>query len=447
MMMEGTLLSSRCDLMMKALLLILLLPLPMLQAEGSARTSAKASDSASPFANSMAISKRPSLSKEGLFSLFHSGVSSTYRLKVSRFLETFEKQFLRLTGFSRGDAPPVVVILHSSVEKTSGLPLLRVDVMEGGATRVCLDLIEGRDGESQVHRMIATALLLREYYGSSTPTPGARIPRYPSWATSGLGHLCAPDASSVAIPAGYLHGGAPPEIEAFLSQRPPDESDQTFSSLYDAMASSLLKSGLQGGGDQAFRDWVTQHDSGDKSSSSIPVWPPGWQMRPVERRWLLLMPGDQEKESRTTTLMSIAESLTAYDAIISSVQTTDHSIGLLRKEKGSDYLIEQFSSRVAALRFRANPMVLPLIDGTTLLVNNLKRMPEKKVVSAEADLRALRALIGKQSREIEHYLDWFEAARLPVPSGLFENYLKSPESTIRKGPVGRYLDAIEARGW
>jgi len=397
--------------------------------------------------------KGPSPSREGLFSLSDSGATSASLTACSRVLGEAEKQFLAVTGFPRGVSPPVVVFLHASVEGTTSLPVLRVDVLEGGGPRIRLDLLEGRVSESQSQRLIATSLLLREYYGTSSPESGARIPRFPSWVTCGLGRLCTPDASTVAIPSGYLHGDAPPEIEAFLSQRSPEEGDQTFSSLYDAMAASLLKAGLQGNGGQGFREWVSHRDTGAKSSNSssatpsIPIWPPGWQMRSVERRWLLLMAGNQEKEPKATTLMSTAESLAAYDALISSLPTPGHSIGLLRKEKGADYLIEEFSGRVSALRYRANPMALPLIDGTAILLPKLKRMPEKKVAAAEADLLTLREVILKRSREIEHYLDWYEAAKLPVRSGLFDRYLKSPESTVRKGPVGRYLDAIEARGW
>ncbi|MEI7963104.1 MAG: hypothetical protein WCI42_04680, partial [Verrucomicrobiota bacterium] len=96
---------------------------------------------------------------------------------------------------------------------------------------------------------------------------------------------------------------------------------------------------------------------------------------------------------------------------------------------------------------RIVPSMIAIIDGTILFLSKLKRMPEKKVAPAEAELVALRKEILKRSREIEHYLDWYEVAKIPVRSGLFDKYLNSPETTVKKGPVGRYLDAIEARGW
>jgi len=391
--------------------------------------------------------KSPDLSSEGLFSLSDLGVGSLSNKSFSRALAIYERQFQALTGFPRGDAPPVVVMLHSCTESTASLPSLRVDLMEGGAPRVRLDLVQGSEGDPQVRQLIATSLLLREYYGTSSPESGSRIPRFPSWVTCGLARLCTPDSKAVAIPASYLRGAAPPEIEAFLTQRAPESGAQTISDLYEAIAACLLKAGLQGNGGEGFRDWISHHDLDSKGSNSLPPWPQGWQMRSVERRWLLLMAGNQEKESKITTLMSTAETLAAYDALMTSLPTPNHSLGELRKEKGADYLIEQFSEGVASLRFRANPMALPLIDATTLFLSKLKRMPDKRVALAEAELVALRKEILKRSREIEHYLDWYEATKIQVRSGLFDKYLNSPEITVKKGPVGRYLDAIEARGW
>jgi hypothetical protein len=56
-------------------------------------------------------------------------------------------------------------------------------------------------------------------------------------------------------------------------------------------------------------------------------------------------------------------------------------------------------------------------------------------------------LILGRSQAIDAYLDWYEAAKVPVRSGLFDMFLKSPESPVQKGPVGRHLDDVETRGW
>jgi hypothetical protein len=56
-------------------------------------------------------------------------------------------------------------------------------------------------------------------------------------------------------------------------------------------------------------------------------------------------------------------------------------------------------------------------------------------------------VLDKQSRGIEDYLNWCEATKVMTRSGLFDSYLSAPASPKAKGPVGRQLDAVEARGW
>jgi hypothetical protein len=51
-------------------------------------------------------------------------------------------------------------------------------------------------------------------------------------------------------------------------------------------------------------------------------------------------------------------------------------------------------------------------------------------------------------REIDDYLNWFEATKLPSPSGTFEDYMKAAESAaqprqIKRDPISLYLDVLE----
>jgi hypothetical protein len=103
--------------------------------------------------------------------------------------------------------------------------------------------------------------------------------------------------------------------------------------------------------------------------------------------------------------------------------------------------------RLTALRLQAHPLADPLLDGTIRLCATMMRLSEKKISSGEKSLSELRASTLARARAIEEYLDWYEAAKTPVRSGLFDNLLETRETSIRKGPVGRCLDAVEARGW
>ena len=50
--------------------------------------------------------------------------------------------------------------------------------------------------------------------------------------------------------------------------------------------------------------------------------------------------------------------------------------------------------------------------------------------------------------EVDDYMNWFEAAKLETPSGMFDGYLKSAsdgraQTPKRKDPLSVYLDAVE----
>lgn len=385
----------------------------------------------------------------GVFRL-HSGDSSILRTE-ERLLRGVEKRFYEVTGFEPQDYPPIMIVLHGLESSGQGLPSLRVDALEGGQPRIQVDLLkqDNPQSASQTGRLLIAAMLLRECYHGKAPPVGASIPKIPPWLSHGLATLCLDSKTQKTIQATYLQGGAPPGIEAFLVERPPDGSNHLLEANYDARASCLLQVGLKGEGSAIFRKWI-QPDSSAKQSdslSSLSSWPSGWLMQKVEREWLLLMATSSREEKSTTEELTSTESLRRYDVVVQAIPRDACSLEKLRKERGWEFTSQGIWARLSALRLQANPLLIPLIDSTTDLLQSGKALSGKKLTGRLDALTALRKLILERSQAIEAYLDWYEAAKVPVRSGLFDMYLKSPESPVRKGPVGRYLDAVESRGW
>jgi hypothetical protein len=213
------------------------------------------------------------------------------------------------------------------------------------------------------------------------------------------------------------------------------------------MSAALLNAGLQGkGGGESFRKWIGHFDA-HSPPQKIESWPTDWPMQTVERRWLLNMAGMSGRGASATELLGVDETMTRYDALIQDIPTTDHSLALLKKAKGSEFIIQQLSDRLAALHLEANPLTLPLIDDTIKLCSKIKHFSTKKIADQERELSSLRQATLNRSHSISSYLDWYEAARLPIRSGLFDVLLATPDSSERKGPIGRAIDAVEQRGW
>ena len=385
------------------------------------------------------------LTPDGAFTLF--GSSSIATSRFSRILSEYEKQFYKITGYTPGEAPPIIIVIPDTGNDGLDNSTLRMDALEDGLPKIQINLSGNKPDKANISYLLAQALLLREYYSTKAPTPGSHIAEFPTWLLHGLGRLSDPESKPVIIPSSYLHGAVSPSVEDLLAQKTPDDSNQELLDIYNAMSSSLLSAGLKGSdGGNAFRKWVG-HFNPNFPRQLPSCWPPDWSMKSVERRWLLLMAGMSGEDSEVVAQLGIRETLDRYDEILSEVTTLNHSLALMKKKKGADYLVQQLANRFAALRLQANPLTVPLLDETMLLCSKLRRLPEKKITLTEKALSDKRMEILKRSHSIDAYLDWFEATKLPMKSGLFENALKEPGLAIRKGPVGRYLDTIEARGW
>jgi len=368
-----------------------------------------------------------------------------------RFFNSAEKKFHGVTGFTAGDFPPVIVSIHANDYRRQGYPLLRVDALEGGGARVQLDLSNVRGDENSPlsmrdSRLLIEALLLREYYAGKTPRVGQVIPVFPEWLSHALSCLCMEDHSRKTILASYLHGGPPPRIDDFLHERPPDDDSHVLLENYNGKSACLLRAGLNVGGESGFREWIG-HDDGIANGSPVSPFPRRWDKRAIERDWLLLMASSSRHENSTTEELSSLETLRKYDGIMhrftSDIADSSKSV----KQRGWDFISKEFLSRLVALRLQSNPLVSPLIENTISLIQSAAKLSSKNFAERMEKLNQLRSELLARSKNIDAYLDWYEASKVPVRSGLFDSMLQSPETSPRKGPVGRYLDAVQQRGW
>jgi hypothetical protein len=364
-----------------------------------------------------------------------------------RGLAGFEKVFTSTTGYSAGDFPPIQIVLHPSDPLNLVSSTLRVDEIEGGLLRIQVDIFGGSLDDAETRRLLAESMVLRQYYKGVAPLGGSRIPVFPEWFLHGLGLICSPDIGKNVIPSGFLTGQNAPTIEDFLIQRPPQDDSRILLDLYDAKAAALVQAGLKSKeGAASLQDWIGHYEA--NAAIAMPSnWPSGWKMRPIEKRWLLLMAGSQAGDKEADSLLTVPMTLARYDSLIRALPTPDHSLALLKNQKGGEFIGKNLASSLLALRLQSNPMVAELLDKTIRLLDDLKHLSLKKLQDREKELSLLRSDILKKSIGIREYLDWYEAAKVPVSSGLFDTLLATPESPMKRGPIGRYLDKVEKLGW
>jgi len=110
--------------------------------------------------------------------------------------------------------------------------------------------------------------------------------------------------------------------------------------------------------------------------------------------------------------------------------------------------LQEFSQQLLLLATRANPVLRPIVEDYQRIADEVvlgrKRGIEKRLV----ELKSLHARLAARMSDVEDYLNWFEAAKLETPSGIFDNYLQATTSIDtqkprRKDALSVYLDAME----
>lgn len=104
--------------------------------------------------------------------------------------------------------------------------------------------------------------------------------------------------------------------------------------------------------------------------------------------------------------------------------------------------LQKFSHRLLILATQANPLLRPIVEEYQQLADQLALGRHRGLTRRLAELNALHENLAKRMSEVDDYMNWFEAAKLETPSGLFEPAAEV-KTTKRKDPISIYLDAME----
>jgi hypothetical protein len=120
------------------------------------------------------------------------------------------------------------------------------------------------------------------------------------------------------------------------------------------------------------------------------------------------------------------------------------------KDKSAKRTLALLGHDLKGLATRAHPVYAPIIAEYGDITTLLRSGRTLDVPSRLARLRNLRKTMAAQMREIDDYLNWFEATSMARSSGEFADYLKavkraSQAEQTRRDPISVYLDALETQ--
>jgi hypothetical protein len=112
-------------------------------------------------------------------------------------------------------------------------------------------------------------------------------------------------------------------------------------------------------------------------------------------------------------------------------------------------VLKQLSEELMQLGGRANPLLRPVISEYQWIASALARGKTRGIAKRLAHVKNSRGTVAARMREIDDYLNWFEATQSQIRSETFAEYLRTadkPETRLRRrDPISVYLDALETQ--
>ena len=398
-------------------------------------------------ANLNALEPPPrSVSSSGQFVVY--GADAVTRGAVCDLAERTKKNLLAVLRRHDDWKIPAVINLQP---RAANVPELQTSQLEFGigeeGVKLQLDLAIGSEiNAGAIEHQLARVILLEMMYRKpSRVVTGDVYVDPPLWLVDGM-LMCAPNrdhGTEIDALAATEHV---PSLGEFLHQHP-QTLDAAARDLYRSYSYSLVKllSQSHDGPRRLARYIDTLSNASSDSLADL------HKSFPELRDDVWRSGIDNLKVLTGEGLVSFAQTESRLDAILDikfpSADGRESSVplgGLLQHAISSQQrqALQKFSHRLLILATQANPLLRPIIEEYQQVADQLALGRKRGVARRLTELSTLREELSKRMSEVDDYMNWFEAAKLATPSGLFE---PTPEitATKRKDPLSVYLDAME----
>jgi hypothetical protein len=370
-----------------------------------------------------------------------------------------------LTLLAERDHWTAAIVINAQYRRANlpEVPRLSVGLGQTGfGLKLQLDLvIDSGVTRPEIRRELLRALILEMIYRTQPNIPaGTAYVSPPDWFLEGVpaqqsdlprdrvtAILTMPVAAKNVLP-----------LEKFLAQRP-ELLDAPGRSLYRAYAFALvdLLSHAPDGPHRLAQFIFHLPASSNDPMAELRSHFPGlfesdegeqaWQKQVVrlsrDQPYQLL--GSAETERRLDEMLRLRISDRSSE---NNYELTQFAIFL--KDRSAKKALASLARDLESLATRAHPVYAPIIAAYAEITTLLRRGKTLDVSRHLERLRNLRKTMAAQMREIDDYLNWFEATSMARPSGEFADYLKAAKRAnqlekTKRDPISVYLDALETQ--
>lgn len=388
------------------------------------------------------------------------GMDVAGRGAICGFAERTKRELLALLGQRDDWTAPIVINAQYSRANLPEVPRLSVGFAQTGfGLKLQLDLVidSGVSGP-EIRRELLRALVLEMIYRSHPNIPAGTVyVSPPDWLLDGI-----PAQQSdltrdrvTAILALPVAAGNVLSLRKFMEQRP-ELLEGSGRNLYRAYAFALV-------------DLLVRSPDGPRHLTQFLLNLPASSNDPVAelRKHFPLLDSDraeatwQEQVARISAdqpyrVFGSAETERQLDEILrlrildgeaeKRYELTQFPVFL--KNKSAKKRLSSLVRDLGTLATRAHPVYAPIIADYAGVAALLARGKTRDVPRRLERLEKTRKAITGQMREIDDYLNWFEATSLARPSGEFADYMKAAEraaqpAQTKRDPISVYLNALE----
>jgi hypothetical protein len=403
---------------------------------------------ATPFPRTVSASRQ--------FILF--GDDAHLRGSVAQAAEQTKSELLAFLQIPDRWSVPILLNLAQPQANVPEIPPLALSFSQTGAgLKIQLDLLVGPEFDPAVlRRETLRALLLEMSYRTLPSLPGGDAYNPPpDWLVDGI--LAVNNPTPELLDALESAAAQPPRLKTLFTLHPALVDSQSRS-LYRACSGAFLRTLVAptDGRERLRRyinDWpVASADMMEDVRSNFPAL--GKDEAEMEKNWrasIARIALEQRVallglDATSQQLDECLQQTVAHDASGKNALTLEQA-GSTRRAKLEKPAARVVAQRLMLLGTQAHPLLRPIVADYQFAAEALARGHERGLTKRLAAAAALRLRVTTRMREVDDYMNWFEATQSQTSSGRFRDYIRAAETreraSPRHDPLSVYLDAME----
>jgi hypothetical protein len=395
-----------------------------------------------------------SVSPSGQFIIY--GADSPSRGAVSALAEQTKTNLLAV--LKRRDAwkIPIVVNLRPRAVNLPEVPSteLRFSRTETGV-KLQLDLaVSSKISPAAIQRELTRVTLVEMVYCNQTGIqPGDVYIDAPAWLVDGL-LASAPNRQRGSLAAALSAPARVASLSEFLNLRP-ENLDSSSRELYRACSFVLVRMLIDSpNGRSRLGRYIDNlaFASNDPISDLRAAFP---EVRDFESSWKSKV--TELKSGTDNDLLTFPQTDERLNELLETkfpsrdgreISLLVESFSRTKPTSVQQPALQEFSRRLLLLAARANPVLRPIIQDYQQMADQLALGRSRGIEKRLGELHSLHTRLSARMSEVNDYLNWFEAAKMETPSGIFDDYLQAAGAVDSRKPKRRdalsvYLDAME----